>query len=140
MAEIEIDGKQFITGRMSARQQFHVARRLAPLFAAMFPAGKKVDVSAAADAAANVDLTACAEAMARLSDADCDYVLDACLGVVKHREESGTLFNISAQGNTLRYDWIDMNMMLRLAASVIQDNLQGFMGAARSASSDAAIA
>jgi len=135
MAEIEIDGKQFVTGRMSARQQFHVARRLAPLFAAMFPAGKKIDVSSAAE----INLTACAEAMARLSDADCDYVLDACLGVVKHREESGSLFGIAVAGGKLRYDWIDMNMMLRLAASVVQDNLQGFMGAVPSSSNGAAI-
>ncbi|MDR6182043.1 phage tail assembly chaperone [Asaia bogorensis] len=138
MADIEIGEKAFITGRLSARQQFHVARRLAPLFAAMVGNGGKSDLAGIASSG-DVDLSKVASSIANLSDADCDYVLDTCLSVVKYRD-SGTVCNVALPGGQLRYDWIDMQMMLRLAGAVVQDNLAGFMPTAPSGSNDAAVA
>lgn len=140
MADIEIGEKTFITGRLSARQQFHVARRLAPLFAAMVGDGSKSGLAGLTESAGSaVDLAKVASSIANLSDTDCDYVLDTCLSVVKYRD-NGTVCNVALPGGQLRYDWIDMQMMLRLAGAVVQDNLAGFMPTAPSASNDAAVA
>lgn len=138
MADLEIGDKTFVIGRLSARQQFHVARRLAPLFAAMIGNGGKSDL-AGITGSQDIDLSKVASSIATLSDADCDYVLDTCLSVVKYRD-TGAVCNVALPGGQLRYNWIDMQMMLRLSGAVVQDNLAGFMPTAPSGSSDAAVA
>ena len=129
MSEAEINGKEFILGKMTPRIQFHVARRLAPIFAAMAKSG-----SLSLD---NLNFDALAEAIATLKDEDADYILDSCLAVVKHRDETGKVYPI-AIGKAFRYDWIDMPMMLRLAFEVIQENMSGFMPTVPSDSNEAA--
>ena len=129
MSEAEINGKEFILGKMTPRIQFHVARRLAPIFAAMAKSG-----SLSLD---NLNFDALAEAIATLSDEDADYILDSCLAVVKHRDSDGKIFTIMI-GSNLRYNWIDMPMMLRLAFDVIQENMSGFTATVPSESNEAA--
>ena len=60
---IEIQGKGFEIGRLNARQQFHIARRIAPVI-----------VSLVDDGVFNGEKAA--EALAELKDEDADYIFN----------------------------------------------------------------
>lgn len=121
--EFEISGNNYRSGKLDAFKQFHVSRRLAPVLSGLAIAanGSEADFSAF--------LQPIAEAVAQMPDADCDYILHTCLGVVQ-RQQGNAWANIYAQGaKTLMFDDIDLAAMLQIAAKVIQDNLAGFFSA-----------
>lgn len=123
MSTLQIDDKTFVIGRLTARQQFHVARRLAPVIAAI--------VRADGVTTENVmnSLSDVAVALSDIKDADADYIMDTCMGVVKYRDSTAnTDFTLLVNKN-MRYDWVDLPMMLRLTSAVVKENLAGFMSA-----------
>jgi hypothetical protein len=116
--DFEINGQQYRSGKLNARQQFHVARRLAPVLGGLATAsqGNTEDFA--------TFLQPIADAIAGMSDADCDYVLDNCLAVVKRQQGSAwaNIFVNKAQ----MFEDIDMGVMLQIASKVITENLGGF--------------
>lgn len=120
MSEFEINGQQYRAAKLDAFKQFHVSRRLAPVLSGLvFSADGGVGDFTAL-------LQPIAEAVARMPDADCDFILDACLSVVK-RQQGGNWSTIYAGANqALMFDDIDMAVMLQIAAKVIQENIGGF--------------
>jgi hypothetical protein len=116
--ECEIKDQTYRSGKLNARQQFHVARRLAPVLGGLATAsqGKTDDFA--------TFLQPIADAIAGMSDADCDYVLDTCLAVVQ-RQQGSSWANILVNKSQM-FDDIDMGVMLQLAAKVITENLGGF--------------
>jgi len=116
--EFEINGQQYRSGKLNARLQFHVARRLAPVLGGLAEASKNNDGDFAGF------LQPIADAIAGMSDADCDYVLDACLGVVQ-RQQGSSWVNIFVNKAQM-FDDIDMGVMLQIASKVITENLGGF--------------
>lgn len=134
MSTVDIDGRTFVVGKLNARQQFHVARRLAPVIAAVI-GGDGLSQDSIMNSMATV-----ATSIADLKDVDADYIMDTCLGVVKFRDdEAGKDFPIMV-GKSFRYDWVDLPLMMKLAAEVIKDNLAGFMSAVPSSSPEPATA
>ena len=80
MSELTLGEHTFVLGQMPVRKQFHVARRLAPLFSSFVSQGEGVE--GAKVGLAGLKVQPIAEALSGMKDEDCDYVLDACLSVV----------------------------------------------------------
>jgi len=117
--EFEISGQTYRSGKLNARKQFHVARRLAPVL------GGLADASAAGAESFSKFLQPIADAISHMSDADCDYVLDNCLAVVS-RQQGTAWAPIMASSKAIMFDDIDVGVMLKIAAKVIQGNLGNF--------------
>jgi hypothetical protein len=123
---VEVGGFQYRIGRIDARKQFHVARRLAPLLAGMTGLPDK----AAGFSGFIGPLT---DALSGMSDEDVDYVLDVCLGVCQRMQPNGHGAPVIARGGGLMFEDIDMGQMVQLAVKVIQQNLSGFFPGAAAA-------
>jgi hypothetical protein len=122
MAEFSIGDHNYKSGRMNARQQFHVSRRLAPIFSGL--------ADAIGDDGAPTDLNAIATAISSLPDADCDYVLNACMGVTHRQVGGGAAWgSIMTPTGAILFDDIDMIVMVHIAWEVLRDNLGGFFRA-----------
>lgn len=139
MREVEIDGHQFVVGRLEPRRAFHVVRRLAPLVGSFrdfipFATGERQfdpnDLDTITELAEPI-----AKALAEIPEADANYIIDTCLSVVRVRmpEMSGVETPIMAGGH-LMYEWITMPMMVRLVIQSVIENLQGFIPAGARAS------
>ena len=123
---MEIKGKTYRSGRMDARRQFHVLRRLAPLLSGLTDlAALKADPLAA--------IGPLAETVAAMKDADMDYVLDACLEVTERKQTAGGWAKVMV-GGSLMFEDLDMADMLRLAGAALQENMAGFFDALPQAS------
>ena len=118
--QFEINGRQYQSAKMDARKQSQGARGLAPAMGSLaaVASGGAVDNLSV--------LEPLAKAVAAMPDADCDFVLDACLSVVS-LNQSGAWVQITNRGGGLQFDVIDMGEMLQIAAKVIQENLGGFL-------------
>jgi hypothetical protein len=126
--EFSVGGHEYVAGRLDAKRQFHVMRRLAPLFGGMAARG---GWDASGDAALGDFLAG----IGALPDEAVDYVLDHCLSVVKRRE-NGVLCAVSVAtpggGRALQYQDIDMAGMLTMVFHVLRRNFAGFLDAAPS--------
>lgn len=113
---------------MSARAQFHVARRLAPvlggIFASLGPDPESLDDDAGLRIAAAIG-----DALGNLKDDACDHILDACLDVVEVRQEAGG-WALLRRNRTLMFP-IDLAALLVITGRVIAVNLAGFISALR---------
>lgn len=115
MAEFEVKGQQYRSGKLDAFKQFHLARRLMPVITAM--SGKE---------SLDGTVSAVSTAIAGMSDTDCDYVLNACLAVVQRQQGQSWAKVFDDRSKSLMFDDIDMAGMLSIAQQVIQDNLGSF--------------
>lgn len=123
--ETTINGKQYRIGKLNAMQQFHVARRVAPALTGLVSVfgGASADRADFAKA-----LGPLADAVARMPDADAEYVLGTCLAVVSRQTDPTTWAPVWREG-LLVFDDIDLKAMMQLAAKVIQGNLGNIFGA-----------
>lgn len=148
--EVTIDGNNYRTGQLSAKQQFHVARRLAPLITKMGAAasqgmltpqqqsvqqGTEQDTAEQQAAAAREwflalpVFEAVAQSLSQLSDEECDYVIRVCMSVVS-REQSGHWIGVwNRAADQPQFADISMPAMMQLTLAVLQDNLGSFMPA-----------
>lgn len=118
--EFTVGQATYRSGKLDAFKQFHIGRRLAPLQAGLAEAAQGESVGFT---------PALAGAIAGMSDADCDYILQACLGVVQRQQDSGWANILAAGSKTLMFHDIDVGAMLEIAGHVITENLGGFFGA-----------
>ncbi|WCM21358.1 hypothetical protein NDK50_07895 [Paraburkholderia bryophila] len=125
---VEVGGHQYRIGRIDARKQFHVARRLAPLLAGLGASSFKDG----GDGFAKF-LGPLTDALSRMTDEDVDYVLDVCLSVCQRVQANGQGAPVVARGGGLMFDDIDMGQMVQLTVKVIQENMQGFFPGAAAA-------
>jgi len=116
--DIVIGDATYRTGRLDARRQFHVVRRLAPVLSSLS------DLSGLGSESLEA-LEPLARAVAGMVDADADYVINKCLGVVERRQPSGGWARVMS-GDKLMFEDLDMAAMLRLVWAVLEDNLSGF--------------
>ena len=117
--ELELDGHTYRVGKLDARAQFHIVRRLAPVLGELAPAlqGGKGGLDA---------LPPIATAVAKLSDADADYCIFGLLKVVSRKQPNGLGWGPVATENLLMYDDIGMTQMLKLAWEALTFNMSGF--------------
>lgn len=127
MQELDIEGKKYRTGKLDAFKQFHLVRKLLPLFSGLGESFANMPAVTEGDAFWK-SLGPIAQAVSEMSTEDSEWILKTCLGAV-------TMFNghnytpiTTAQGQ-LMFDDMEMNVMLQLAFAVIQDNLGSFFPA-----------
>ena len=129
--ELELDGHTYRVGKLDARAQFHIVRRLAPVLGGLAPAlqGDKGGLDA---------LPPIATAVAKLSDADADYCIFGLLKVVSRKQPNGLGWGPVSTENLLMYDDIGMTQMLKLAWEALTFNMSGFFAALPSGLKEAA--
>ena len=121
--EFELAGQSYRAGKIDARAQFHIVRRLAPVLGELAPslaAGSKQGMEA---------LPALANAIAKLSDTDADYCLFGLIGVISRKQPQGMGWGPVSTGTTLMYEDVTMPVMLQLAWKSLQFNMSGFFAA-----------
>lgn len=147
MAEVEILGNTYLIGKLSARQQFHIAKRLAKTVKSLgelAPIFEKIasrpvtitegDTGALVPTIDNTDILAAvgtlADAITSMSDEDTDFILDQCLRVVSRREGlNGTVRYqpiVNPSGGVQYQDVEDLGLQLRLCVEVLRANLGNF--------------
>lgn len=125
--EVQIGEDLYQIGKLPAMTQFHVVRRIGPVLASM---GVSITEMAASGKSlrADVDLLSImgtvSEVVAHMSNDDVEYVIYACLGVVRRKQ--GERFMAVMTGKNFQFQDIDMNKMLRLTVEVLKENLGGF--------------
>jgi riboflavin synthase alpha subunit len=129
--EINLNGQRYTLGKLSAMQQFHVSRRIAPILPAIIRAYTQIGASEV-PLPENLDLIASsiqplADGLAALKDEDAEYVLGTCLSVVERRQDHGWSHVWSPTQKTAMFDDIGLNVMLEVAVRVIIENLGPFI-------------
>lgn len=142
MTEITIGEHELMLGHMPPRKQFHVARRLAPLMSSFI---EQLDLAKLKEAPAPSDekpgdteiptpkptildslkIGPIMDALSDMKDEDCDYVLDACLSVVKVKQGSG--YSPLMRNGQMMFQSITLLQMLQITAEVVMQDLSGFM-------------
>lgn len=120
--DFEINDLGYKSHKMNAMTQFHVSRRLAPLLSSI------TDLAKGGTHDAPMVFASLMGEISKLSDADCEYVLHACMAVTMRDQGGGRGFApiLASDGKTSMFPDIDMLAMLTIAAHVLQDNLAGF--------------
>jgi hypothetical protein len=125
--EVEVGGFTYRIGKLDARRQFHVMRRMLPLFGALQDAQE--------DMVAGI-----AGAVSKLTDDECDYVLDNCLTIVDRRVGDTWVSLWNARAKALQFQDLPLADMLQIASAVLQDNLGSFFSGLPSTSAAQATA
>ena len=129
--ELDLNGHRYSIGKLSAKQQFHVSRRIAPIVPTLIPVlvrlaaggrGITEDPGGMADV-----LQPLADGLAAMKDEDADYVLDTCMQAVQRRQEHGWTAIWSAGQRVPMFQDIDLSVMLPLALRVIVGSLGPFI-------------
>jgi len=131
MAEVELEGHSYRTGRLNTIQQWEIFRRLGPVIPALSAEFRE---GVEATPGARWLMAGVTGSLGALPQADSDYVLQACLAVVDRRDpNTGHWFRVGANGRIM-YEDIDLLSLLQLMDLVVQENLQNFFAKLRSAS------
>ena len=135
MAEFEIDGNQYrTTRRLSAFDQLHVARKLAPLMAKLAPTAQKAAEQPESELGFFSLMEPVIDGLASMSEEDVNFVTQKCLSVTQ-RQQGQQWAQVSVdQGRRLMFEDIDAMGLLQIAFNVIQENLGNFMRAPSSTS------
>lgn len=127
---VEIRGIEYAIGEMPAMDQFHVARRLAPLFGSaidvfigMLSGGEKLDALTATINA--LTTPSVMQALASMKDEDGEFIIRKCLSVVTRKQDKGWA-KVTTAGGTLMFQDIRLKDMLELTAHVITENFDDF--------------
>lgn len=130
MEELELAGTWYRTGKLDAFKQFHLFRKLMPLFSGMGEtAATNLAVAAnGGDTSASrwSALGPIANAVADMSQQDSEFIIKTCLAVCQRKNPVGQWVRVTTQQGDLMFDDIDLQVMLQLSFAVIQDNLATF--------------
>jgi hypothetical protein len=129
VAEFDVNGVKYRSGKMNAFQQFHVTRKLGPILAKLGPS--LVDKTKP-DSSMLEMLEPVLDALAEMPETDCDYVLHRCLAVVQRAADRDAniwtpVWNEPAK--KLMFNDIDMAAMIQISIQVLGDNLGNFINA-----------
>ncbi len=116
--EMEINGQSYKFGKIDARKQFHIVRRLAPVMGSVAKGGEAID--------------AITSAIGRLSDDDADYVIFGLLACVTRKQDNGLGWAKISNGTSLMFSDIEMGEMLQIAFRAFEENMQDFFAVIRS--------
>ena len=123
---VKIGQHDYRIGKLSALQQLHVSRRLAPILASM---GVSLSAISAGAKGSNDDFAAMlapvTEIVARMPDDEVNYIIFTCLSCVS-RVVDNRAAPVSV-GNALMFDDLDMKAMLELTVAALKDNLGNFL-------------
>jgi len=145
MSEFQLGEDTYRIGKLSAFQQFHLSRKVAPIIPTLIPVFLKLKESAKAAKAAegaedgelnplSGDLSAMAEVMqpfadgiANMPDDAAEFILATCLGAVSRKQ--GKLWHDvwSTNHNVCMFDDLDLGVMMKLSIRVITESLGPFL-------------
>lgn len=127
MSDLTIGDQTYRIGKLNAMQQWHVARRWMPVAMAtgvgLMNASCAEDDTAAGDAMMTM-LSGMTDALAKMSDADSDYVVKSCLSVCQ-RKQGEQFAPVCAGGGGIMFEDIDVSVMMRLVLAVIKEHRLG---------------
>jgi len=126
-------------GRLNAKAQLHIVRRIAPVFAdsapmvlaliRRFQAGEKVQAEAMIE-----HFGSAANAFKSMSDDDVDYVIDKAMSVVERQMQGGTGWaRMTAPNGVMMFQDLTWPETLQIVWLVIQENVLNFFAGAPSA-------
>jgi len=137
LENIELNGHEYVIGRLNALDQLHVSRKISPLVPTLMPIISEIakgDLEKTIKAIEDGDneeltgleplaeaLTPLMEAFSNLPERDVNYVIHKCLSVVKR---GGA---VVCRGESIMFDDLDMEHILPLALAVIRINLGNFI-------------
>ncbi len=124
MSDHEVAGRRYIVGRLNARQQFDITRRLG--FMSLILEG---DVTADHVDGARFIAGLAAGYLASVPQEDMDFILNTCLSVVttvRDPSSSRAVQVMNRATGLMQFEDIDMPVMLELVDLVIQENLAPF--------------
>jgi hypothetical protein len=130
--ELQINDVWYRSGKLDAFKQFHLFRKLMPLFsglgetAATNLVNNAVKAGASEETARWASLGPIAQAVSEMSQQDSEFIIKTCLGVCARKNPVGQWSRITAPNGELMFEDIDLMTMLQLAFAVIQDNLGTF--------------
>ena len=136
--EFDSSGKTYRAGRLSAFQQLHVSRRIAPLLPPLIPVFMQIagSLQGGGNAMAVLGRTELlqpfTDSLAQLPDDAAEYVVATCLSVVQRQQETGwaPVWNAGAK-RAMFDDLNDIGALLPIVVRVIQENLGTFTAALR---------
>ena len=129
MLEFKVGDNNYRAKKMNAFQQFHVARRLAPLISEMMEMGDTLQ--AIGETEPTKLIVPFAAALSRISDEDCNYVLGLCLSMTQRQQGNGSgpvwtdVWNDRAK-RIMFQDLDSLGSMIEVVSQILQDNLTGF--------------
>ena len=124
MSDFVVGDKTYRAGKIPAMVQLNVARRLAPIVAALVASKKPDD-----DVVTITDLAGpMADAFSKMADQDVEYVMAKCLSVVSVRRDGDTgwvrIWNDAA--NAPQFEDIDLVTMVTIVSEVVKQQLGPF--------------
>lgn len=124
--DIQVNGQTYRIGKLDAMVQFHVARRVGPILAAMGISAKTLAQSGVkADSGGFLDVVAAvAPVIAAMSDEDVEYVIHACMRVTSRAQ--GERYQRVMTGKHFQFQDIDMRAMIELTVATLKENLGNF--------------
>lgn len=130
MSEFELSGHAYRAAKLTATQQFHLSRKLAPLIPKLIPIGLQASQGGVLTSILSNPqvLQPFADALAEMPDAAAEYVLNTCLSVVRRKqgENWAAVWSPSAQAAMFE-DLNDIGRCLPIVLRVIQDSLGPFI-------------
>lgn len=115
--EFELNGEEYKLSKIDTISQFHLVRKLAPIFGELAALnGEQKD-----DAIAKLT-----GAVAKLSNEDAEYCLYGLLKAVSKKQKSGMGYAAIVSNNVLMYQDIDLQTMMQLAFKSLQHSLANF--------------
>ena len=132
-SEVEVNGQSYLIGKLNARQQLHIVKRLAPVIQGLLPIWTYIQQSQRGEVSAGEvgmhAAVALSNTIGMLSDEASDYVLDMCLSVVRFRTPAGTYTSLRAgngTGGIMLEEADDLAVQMRLLWEVLYANLGNF--------------
>src|ERR1700684_70673 len=131
--EFQLNGHEYKIGKLSAFEQFHLSRKIAPLIPPLIP----VFVQLSKSGGLAGDLTQLpaliqpfADSLAAMSDTTAEAVLNTCLSVISRRADVGESYIRIWHKDRKIFMFEDLNSMeftIPLVIKVIQDSLGPFI-------------
>lgn len=133
--EFELDGHTYRIGKLSAFEQFHLSRKIAPLIPPLIPVFMELAKSNPGGLSGDLTklpalLQPFADGLAAMSDSAAEAVLNTCLSVVSRKADMGDSFVRIWHKDKKVFMFADLNSMeqtIPLAIRVIQDSLGPFI-------------
>lgn len=135
--DFQLGDKKFKLNKLDAFKQFHVARRMTPLLADIVPVMQKLapkikneDTSMTEEQkfdALMPILTPILTGLSKLTDEDANYVMHNLLSCVEYQYMSA--WATVSTGKELRFQDLELPVLLQVAGRSFMYNLSGFMAA-----------
>lgn len=133
--ELSLGGHEYRTGRLDAFQQFHIARKIAPVLAAFArAAADSPELLPSPESPASDDISLAkvigpiADALSSMPDKDAESVVAICLSVCTRSAGANQWSRVMSPGNSPRLMFEDLTLteMMGITINTITENMGSF--------------